>query len=202
VRSLLAAAALAAVLAACGGSSSSSSSAPTASETTVAAAAPATSAPATSDTTPVVLDPVGPNAPGGKPYNGILCETQERVALHIHAGLVIFLHGQQVTVPAYIGFNDDTCLYWLHTHADAGVIHIESPSTKRVFTLGEFFGIWGYPLSSTEIAGVPVTVHAWVNGKVFMGDPSTIPLADAQTIVLSDTDIPADQLPSVDTTQP
>jgi hypothetical protein len=194
VRSLAAAAMLAALLAACGGSSSSSSSSASTSETTVAAVA-------TTDTEPVVLEPVGPNAPGGQPYNGILCETQERVALHIHAGLVIFLHGQQVTVPAYIGFNDDTCLYWLHTHADVGVIHIESPTTTRVFTLGEFFGIWGYPLSSTEIAGVPATVHAWVNGKVFMGDPAKIPLADAETVVLSDTDIPADQLPSVDTTQ-
>jgi hypothetical protein len=190
--------AVAALLAACGGGSSTSS---TSNSTTAAAAA--TSAPPTSTAAaePVQLEPVGPLAPGGKPYHGIKCETQERVALHIHAGLVIYLHGNQVTVPAYIGFVDDSCLYWLHTHADSGVIHIESPSTTRVFTLGEFFAIWGYPLSSKEIAGVPATVHAWANGKPFTGDPATIPLADAETIVLSDTDIPTDQLPAVDTTQ-
>jgi hypothetical protein len=200
MRSLVAAAALAALLAACGGSSPSSTT--TSSETTVqAAAGGATTAPSTTNSGPVVLSPVGPDAPGGKPVDGIQCETHEEVALHIHSGLVIFLHGEQVTVPAYIGFNDDSCLYWLHTHADAGVIHIESPDKSRVFTLGEFFQVWGYPLSSSEIAGVPATVHAWVGGKAFMGDPAGIQLADGETIVLSDVDIPSEQLPVVDTNQ-
>jgi hypothetical protein len=146
----------------------------------------------------VVLQAAGPAAPGGKPVRGITCENQEFAKIHIHTGLVIFLHGEQVVVPAYIGIFDDSCLYWLHTHDDSGAMHIESPSKTRVFTLGDFFAVWGYSLSSTDIAGVPATIHAWVAGTPFTGDPTTIPLVNAQTIVLSDTDIPVDQLPVVD----
>ncbi len=34
------------------------------------------------------------------------------------------------------------CFYWLHTHTEDGIIHIESP-VQRTFTLGHFFAIWG-----------------------------------------------------------
>ena len=35
-----------------------------------------------------------------------------------------------------------SCFAWLHTHAADGVVHIESP-TKRTYTLGNFFDVWG-----------------------------------------------------------
>ena len=45
------------------------------------------------------------------------------------------------------------CIYWLHTHAPDGVIHIESP-TQRIYTLGNFFDEWRQPLSANQVGGV------------------------------------------------
>src|SRR5260370_2339117 len=73
---------------------------------------------------------------------GIECDTTEYVTFHIHAHLDIFVDGHPLTVPAFIGIeNNNRCLYWLHTHTPDGVIHIESPQ-ERGFTLGQFFDIW------------------------------------------------------------
>jgi len=33
------------------------------------------------------------------------------------------------------------CIYWLHTHDDSGLIHMESPINQS-FTLRQFFKIW------------------------------------------------------------
>jgi hypothetical protein len=51
-----------------------------------------------------------------------------------------------------------SCFAWLHTHSADGIIHTESPVT-RTFTLGEFFDVWGQPLSSRQVgpAHRPVT---------------------------------------------
>ena len=43
---------------------------------------------------------------------------------------------------------DGSCFYWIHTHTEDGIIHIESP-VRRTFTLGDFFAIWQQPLSAT-----------------------------------------------------
>jgi hypothetical protein len=58
--------------------------------------------------------------------------------------------------------------YWMHTHEDRGVIHIESPE-NRTFTLGQFFHIWGEKLSSNQIFDNMVednkTLSVYINGK-------------------------------------
>src|SRR4051812_3384870 len=71
------------------------------------------------------------------PIDGIRCESLEGSAFHIHAKLDIFINGQNYTLPASIGITDD-CLYWMHTHDESGIIHIESP-IQKTFTLGQFF---------------------------------------------------------------
>ena len=48
--------------------------------------------------------------------------------------------------------NGGQCIYWLHTHAPDGVIHIESP-TQRIYTLGNFFDDWRQPLSADQVGG-------------------------------------------------
>ena len=48
------------------------------------------------------------------------------------------------------------CLYWLHTHDSTGVVHIESP-VQRGYTLGQFFDVWGRPLSATQVGPPPGT---------------------------------------------
>jgi hypothetical protein len=135
--------------------------------------------------------------PISAPTGAINCDSHEGAATHIHAGLAIVVGGRPVIVPADIGVTPGVCLYWLHTHQPTGVLHVESPLPDRAFTLGDFFAVWGKPLSATTLLDATGTVRAWVDGKPFTADPATIPLRDRQTIVLSDTDLPG-ALPVVD----
>lgn len=115
------------------------------------------------------------------------CQSGEMLDFHIHAYLAILVDGERVEVPANVGIRDNECLFWLHTHDNSGIVHIESPET-RDFTLGQFFAVWGQPLSATQLldntADSSHHITATVNGEPFSGDPSTIVLADQQSIVL------------------
>src|SRR5438309_5245884 len=105
--------------------------------------------------------------------DGIECDTTEYSTFHVHAHLDIFVDGHPLTVPAFIGIEDRSCLYWLHTHTPDGVIHIESPQ-ERGFTLGQFFDIW----QSTS-TGMPPTDRApiiYVNGQVVTTSLKDTPL--------------------------
>jgi hypothetical protein len=82
--------------------------------------------------------------------DNIRCETVEHTTFHIHAHLDIFINGKPYTVPSQIGIIPDKCIYWIHTHDDTGVIHIESPENRN-FTLGQFFDIWNKKFNNTQI---------------------------------------------------
>ena len=116
----------------------------------------------------------------GRPIKGITCDAGEGQRIHIHQHLAIFDHGKAVDIPAFIGIPQMArCIYWLHTHTPDGIIHIEAP-VDRSFTLGDFFAVWGKSISRTEVAGFTPkkgeSIHVWVDGKEFKGDPATIPL--------------------------
>jgi hypothetical protein len=121
----------------------------------------------------------------------IRCDTGEQLAVHYHAHLEIRHQGTPATVPAQIGIpNGGSCFYWMHTHDTSGIIHIEAPreSASRQFTLGEFFQVWGQPLSSKQVATLNVgsgeQVKAWVNGQPYTGDPSKIVLKSHEQLVI------------------
>jgi len=82
------------------------------------------------------------------------CTTDAAVTYHVHAHLTITINGQDQTVPAQTGLSP-TCQHPLHTHDTSGVIHIESPS-KRDFTLGDFFAVWGKDFTATKILDTTV----------------------------------------------
>jgi hypothetical protein len=121
--------------------------------------------------------------------DGISCQTSEQTLFHIHAHLTIFVNGSARQVPAGIGIpgaqaqstptgpfiDGGTCLYWLHTHAGDGIIHIESP-VKRGYTLGEFFDVWGQPLGPGQAGPAKGKVTVIYNGRVYHGDPRAVPL--------------------------
>jgi hypothetical protein len=100
------------------------------------------------------------------PIDGIQCNNMEQSVFHIHAHLDIFINGQNYTVPAQIGITS-TCLYWLHTHDETGIIHIESPIHQN-YTLGQFFDIWKKNFSNTQIFNNTVSgenpLNVYVNG--------------------------------------
>ncbi len=126
---------------------------------------------------------------GGLPIDGIRCDRVEGMAEHVHVALALFDRGHAVTVPADVGIPQGIgCLYWLHTHAADGMIHIESP-VKRAFNLGQFFDIWGPNLSWMQAASLAAPhggrLSVWVDGSPWHGkDPRDIRLHDRQTIVI------------------
>jgi hypothetical protein len=71
----------------------------------------------------------------------IECHTEEHFDFHIHTKLIIMIDNRFYPIPANVGIIPEKCIYWLHTHDNSGLIHIESP-IKRNFTLGQFLQIW------------------------------------------------------------
>ena len=114
------------------------------------------------------------------------CERGERLDYHVHTHLTLIVEGQEVPVAGNIGIRPD-CLFWLHTHSDNGILHVEAPQ-QRGFTLGQFFAVWDQPLTSSQLLDNPADatheVQATVNGEAWSGDPADIPLADLTTVVL------------------
>jgi hypothetical protein len=120
------------------------------------------------------LAPAGPTRKADT-VNGIKCETSERLAYHIHAHLAVYVDGTERIIPGDIGIFRNSCIYWLHTHDDSGIVHIESPD-ERVYTVGDFFAVWHQPLSNDRVGPAKGPVTAWVDGKRYDGDVADIPL--------------------------
>ena len=125
----------------------------------------------------------------GQTIDGIQCQSNEQLAVHYHAHLDILVDGQPALLPAGIGIDTpDQCLYWVHTHASDGVIHIEAPksSATRKFTLGDFFDLWKKRLDTTHVGDTALTrdqkLVMFVDGKPYTGDPRKIVLG-AHTLV-------------------
>jgi hypothetical protein len=129
-----------------------------------------------------------PTAPIGDPVAGISCDAMEGMRIHIHQHLTLIDHGNAVLIPPNVGRPlIRPCLYWVHTHTPDGIIHIESP-TARTFTLGDFFAVWGQPLSRTQAASMKSAKGAplkfWVDGKPYSGDPRKIQLTAHADVVI------------------
>ncbi len=143
------------------------------------------------------------NAATGQTVDGVQCQTNEQLVSHVHTHLTIFVDGKARVIPYGIGIPgfqaEETaqgpyvatgdCFYWLHAHANDGIIHIESPSKSIGFTLGQFFSEWGVPLSRTQVGSAkgPVTVFFTSPGKktgIYKGDPADLPLGDHYQIQL------------------
>jgi hypothetical protein len=135
-----------------------------------------------------------PRGGNGQPVDGIEGSSREMLKVHVHAHLALFNKGQQIAIPYGIGivkpFQVDRGfvgmgrgIYWLHTHDATGIIHVESPD-DRTYTLGNFFDIWGEPLTTREVAGLQGVVRAFVDGKPYSGDPRGIVLGAHTQITL------------------
>jgi hypothetical protein len=139
----------------------------------------------------------GEPAQAGSPVDGIQCQADEQVLFHIHAHLTVFVSGAARRIPYGIGIpaaqisptsagpfvGTGTCFYWLHTHAEDGIIHIESP-VERTYTLGGFFDVWGQKLGPTEVGPAIGRVTAFYDGRWFRGNPRDIPLSKHAQIQL------------------
>jgi hypothetical protein len=130
--------------------------------------------------------------------DGVTCQAAEKVAYHIHAHLTIFVDGKARAIPYGVGVGPPlegentpvgpfvtlgSCFMWLHTHAADGIIHIESP-TEKTYTLGQFFAVWGQPLSKMRVGPAKGPVTTFYDGKVWTGNPGEIPLTSETQIQL------------------
>jgi hypothetical protein len=117
--------------------------------------------------------------------------TQEGNVVHIHQHLDLFVDGKPVEIPGDVGIGPQSAfLSDLHVHAayPPGIIHVESP-TQAQFTLGQFFAVWGVPLSASCIGSLcqkgAKQLSVFVNGKPLKADPTRIILAEHQEIVIA-----------------
>ncbi len=139
----------------------------------------------------------------GAPVDGISSSPTEQVLFHIHSHLRIYVNGAPKLIPYGIGIvapyhltgspdgpfvNGGKAFYWLHTHDETGMIHMESP-VRRVFTLGNFFDMWGQPLNPDQVGPAHGTVTAFVNGQPFAGNLRDIPL-DPHAVIQLDVGTP------------
>ena len=134
----------------------------------------------------------------GQTVDGINCQPLEQLSYHIHSHLTLFVDGSARAIPYGIGIapprnglttpqgffvTGGACFAWLHTHASDGIIHIESP-TPKTYTLGDFFDIWHQPLGPSRVGPAKGHVTAFFDGKVYDGNPRTIPLRKHSQIQL------------------
>lgn len=143
-----------------------------------------------------VLAPAS-TAATGQTVGGISCDTNEQVVYHIHTHLSVYVNGALRPIAAGVGivapvarqtqngafYEASHCYYWLHVHAQDGIIHVEAPS-QTTYTLGQFFAIWRQPLSSTQVGPAHGVVTGYVNGARYSGDPASIPLKSHEDVQL------------------
>ena len=148
----------------------------------------------------------------GSPVDGLLCygpRNQNKLTelYHVHSHLAIYKDGVRLAVPPFLGVvGDDTvantfCIYPLHTHDSTGTIHIE-PVDNNPITLGQFFNIWGQPLTRTNVAGqtgasVVVYLKDGGNLRKYQGDLAGIELKSNRSIVIQ-IGTPLTQIPVFD----
>jgi hypothetical protein len=135
------------------------------------------------------------SAATGQPVDGVECNADEQVAYHVHTHVSVFVNGRLRPIPAGIGivspqsqqtlngsFDEASqCYYWLHMHAQDGIIHIESPA-GHTYTLGNFFDLWGQPLSNDQVGPATGALSIFVNGKRYRGNPRSIELGSHEDI--------------------
>ncbi|MCY0939111.1 hypothetical protein [Streptomyces sp. H34-S4] len=119
---------------------------------------------------------------------GLVMLGEEGNVEHIHTHLDVIVNGKSVVVPADIGIDHKAQqISPLHTHAENGVIHVESP-VKAAFSLGQFMTEWDVALTSDSIGGLKAgggdEFHAYVNGKERPGNPAAIEFRDHDEIAL------------------
>jgi hypothetical protein len=138
--------------------------------------------------------PLGAAARTGRAAAGLRCAAA--VGPRVGAHLELFANERVVIVPAGVGIappherdgayvRGGRCSYPARTVEPTGVIQLD-PRTH--VTLGQFFRLWGQPLSATRLAGfrarAGTEVRAYVAGRRWRGTLAAIPLARHAQVVL------------------
>jgi len=104
---------------------------------------------------------------------GVRCAKSKRYGVHLE----LFARNRVIIVPAGI---DHPCM---RTRWPVGIVEV-----RGCHTLGDFFRVWGQPLSRTRLVGFKTRndrpVRAYVNGRRRLGPLRSIPLERHHNIVL------------------
>lgn len=109
------------------------------------------------------------------------CVTHGQLGMHIHPQLSILVNGGHLAIPANIGITAD-CMRPVHTHDASSQLHVEWTS-RRDFTLGDFFRVWGKTFNQNQLfdykANDAHAITLTVNG---------VPSQEFEKLVLRDND--------------
>jgi hypothetical protein len=116
--------------------------------------------------------------------DGLPVLSAEAFVVHIHQHLDLYVRGKHEPIPALIGINvQQRYLSPIHTHDFSGVIHVESP-TKRTFTLGQFWDVYGVRFDSRCVGGECGGLTVYVDGVRYLGNPRAIVLRSHQELAV------------------
>ena len=105
---------------------------------------------------------------------------------HAHALLTVYRNGEQVPVPADLGFNQSGAHGSLHTHTPDGVIHMEADDPYP-YELAHVMAVWGVAFDRNRLGGDVAAgdkaVHVYVNGKPAPDGP--VVLKDKDNVVVA-----------------
>ncbi|MBV8195245.1 MAG: hypothetical protein JOY80_06925, partial [Candidatus Dormibacteraeota bacterium] len=101
-------------------------------------------------------------AASGSTVGGLSCASSEPSSNTTTVHLSIYVNGAQRSIPPGVGIAqpqltqtiagpdalNGKCYYPLLTHLGAGIVHVEPPAAGTTYTLGQFFALWGQPLTS------------------------------------------------------
>ena len=126
--------------------------------------------------------------PAYPPVDSIFCDQLEQTAVHYHALVYIYINGQQVQIPQGVGIaSDGSCYYWMHTHDNTGVVHMEAPS-GRDFTLGNFLNIWSTKFAQLGYRNELSSADGWtvyIGSQKYNGDFHNIVLKSHMVVTLA-----------------
>lgn len=129
------------------------------------------------------------NRGGTASRSSMSCDPKPQLAVHYHAHVTLVENGRIVPIPAGVGVTRG-CRFWLHTNSADGVVHVEAPAlaARREFTVGDFFGVWGQPLTSRQVAGMKLgrgeQLKVWADGRPFTGEVAKLALGPNDQVVL------------------
>ena len=123
----------------------------------------------------------------GKPVDGVNCLINS--TNHHHALISIYKDGKRLGFPDGIGRVHAGCYhaYEMHVHDVTGIIHMETDVPKS-FKLGQWFSLWGQPLSRNNVAGLagPVRYYIIEKGTItrYDGNPYDIAMLPHREVLI------------------
>lgn len=106
---------------------------------------------------------------------------------HVH--LSIFRNGERLMIPKEIGYRT-YCIFNTNTDILNGVVDaFPEVNMTGYLTLGDFFYVWGMPLTANNVAGItglPMAIFIEDNGRLsrYTGDPTKIEMLPFRSITI------------------